>query len=61
MTAKLLTLLAFALIACADHRGEAGHYCKPDGTCISEHLECVNLLWGGLPVDEPYCRVKVKR
>lgn len=56
---------ALTLVACgpvADHRGEAGQHCKPDGSCISERLECVDApaFWG-LPAEaEPSCRMKVK-
>ncbi len=56
-----LTLLAFLVSCCHDPRGEAGSPCNPDGTCDSPKLECVNegeLM--GMPVREPYCRVRVK-
>lgn len=61
--------LCLLLTACGpeappvDHRGEAGQYCKPDGTCISERLECVNSpVFLGLPMDAtPTCKVREKR
>lgn len=59
------TLTLLLLLACgpvAYHRGEAGQHCKPDGSCISERLECVDapVFWG-LPAEaEPSCRMKVK-
>lgn len=44
------------------HCGEAGHYCKPNGTCLGPLLECVDSpVYLGLPVDAlPSCRMKVK-
>jgi hypothetical protein len=67
---SLRALLALLPLACGptappdttDHRGEAGMYCKPDGTCIGPNLECVDSpIFLGLPTDaRPSCRVKVK-
>lgn len=53
-------VLLLALTACADHRGEAGEPCKPDGTCIGLHLRCVESpTWAGVDVYmTPICRVK---
>jgi len=71
VSASILLVLLFMIpLACGptapvdttDHRGEAGNYCKPDGSCISPLLECVDSpIILGLPMDAmPSCRVKAK-
>lgn len=44
--------LVLALVACGDHRGEVDERCRPDGSCISKDLECVQTFWGAV------CEVK---
>ncbi len=44
-----------------DHRGELGWTCKPDGSCISPMLECVEPeLYLGLPIDPGGARCRAK-
>lgn len=55
---SLPLLLTLLLLACQDERGHVGHFCLPDGSCVSEALECVDAPeWLGVPVHEPTCKI----
>ena len=43
-----------------NERGSVGTYCKHDGTCINDRLECVDSpVFLGIPVEaKPRCRMK---
>lgn len=43
-----LCAIALSLAACGDHRGEVDERCRPDGSCISEKLMCVQTWYGAI-------------
>jgi hypothetical protein len=49
-------ILGLLLLACEDYRGQNGHFCRPDGSCVSERLVCKRApVYWGLAVSEPTC------